>query len=65
VVTREVLAMCMESPLYFTMPLPERLKFLKEVEQKTWGAEVREGLLVWVKTGRFRPADGDFYSGLR
>jgi hypothetical protein len=61
VVTREVLAMCMESPLYFTMPLPERLKFLKEVEQKTFDARVREGFLVWVKTGRFRPPDRDFY----
>jgi hypothetical protein len=61
VVTREVLAMCMESPLYFTMPLPQRLQFLKGVDQGPWNAGIREGLLVWVKTGRFRPPDRDIY----
>jgi hypothetical protein len=61
VVTREVLAMCMESPLYFTIPLPERLLFLKAVDQRTREAGVREGLLIWVKTGRFRPPKQDIY----
>ena len=60
-VKREILAMCMESPLYFTMPVQKRLSLLKEVEQRTFRSDVRELFLTWVKTGHLRPSDGNFY----
>jgi hypothetical protein len=31
---RQVVAVCMESPLYFTIPLRERLEFVKQLEQR-------------------------------
>ncbi len=59
-VKREILAMCMESPLYFTMPVQKRLKFLKEVEQRTFCSDVREHFLTWVKTGHLRHPDENY-----
>jgi len=52
-VKREVVAMCMESPLYFTMPLWKRLIFLKNLEQRSSSEHLRDNFLSWVKTGNF------------
>lgn len=54
---KEVLVMCMESPLYFTMPLKMRLEFLKRREQFYSSNGLREDLLSWVKTGQFNSSD--------
>jgi hypothetical protein len=52
-VKREVVAMCMESPLYFTMPLWKRLILLKKLEHKSSSQHLRDNFLSWVKTGNF------------
>jgi hypothetical protein len=48
---REVVAACMESPLYFTLPLQERLVLMKQVEQQLILSTLRQALLGWIKTG--------------
>ena len=50
---KEIMVMCMESPLYFTMPLRSRLEFLKRREQVKSLNGLREDLLSWVKTGNY------------
>lgn len=50
---RKVIETCMESPLYFTMPLRMRLEFVKEPQQFHSPHGLREDLLNWVKTGHF------------
>lgn len=50
---QEVVEMCLECPLYFTMPLRTRLEFVKKREQWCSPNELREALLHWVKTGHF------------
>jgi hypothetical protein len=50
---KEIIQMCMESPLYFTMPLSRRLEFVKKREQAYASNGLREDLLNWVKTGQF------------
>ena len=52
---KEFLQVCMDSPLYFTMPLPMRLDFLKIPEQRLSQNNLRELLLNWVKTGLLEP----------
>ena len=47
---REVVAVCMESPLYFTVPLRKRLEMVK---RQTSSCDTRNDLLTWVKTGYF------------
>jgi hypothetical protein len=34
IVKRQVVAVCMESPLYFTIPLRERLELVKQLERR-------------------------------
>jgi hypothetical protein len=41
---REVVAVCIESPLYFTMPLKKRLDFLKNLERQAYWAKLRDHL---------------------
>ncbi len=41
-VRREVLAVCLESPLYFSMPLKQRLDFLKALEQQAFWSRLRD-----------------------
>ncbi len=41
---REVVAVCMESPLYFTMPLQKRLDLLKLLERQTYWSRLRDRL---------------------
>jgi hypothetical protein len=50
-VRREVVAACMESPLYFTLPLQERLALMKYVEQQPVLSTLRQAFLGWIKTG--------------
>ncbi len=48
-----VVAVYMESPLYFTMPLRKRLEL---VNRQLFYNNTREDLLYWVKTGCFNPS---------
>jgi hypothetical protein len=50
---KEIIKMCMECPLYFTMPVHMRLDFVKRREQAISANGLREALLSWVKTGQF------------
>jgi hypothetical protein len=34
IVKRQVVAVCMESPLYFTLPVRERLELVKQLERR-------------------------------
>ena len=54
---REVIEMCMESPLYFTMPLKTRLEFVKKFERLFPVNGLRADLLGWVRTGHFETSD--------
>jgi len=54
---QEVIELCMEGPLYFTMPLKMRLEFVKRREGLYPASGLREAILSWVKTGHFPPAD--------
>jgi hypothetical protein len=50
---KKVLEICMESPLYFTMPLKMRLQLIKRREQPHHDSGLREDLLNWVRAGNF------------
>jgi hypothetical protein len=50
---REIVAMCMESPLYFSMPIKMRLEFVKRRERLYPSNNLRHDLLGWAKTGNF------------
>ena len=52
---QEIIKLCMECPLYFTMPVHMRLNFVKRREQANSANGLREALLRWVKTGQFPP----------
>ena len=56
---RKVIEACMESPLYFTMPLRMRLEFVKGPRQFPSHHGLREDLLNWVKTGHFNSSARD------
>jgi hypothetical protein len=49
---KEVVAACMESPFYFTVPLKERLQLMKQLEQHSFLCTLRRDFLFWIKTGR-------------
>jgi hypothetical protein len=48
-----ILSSLMESPLYFTMDLPERLKLLQQFGGQASTTELRKHFIGWVKTGYF------------
>jgi hypothetical protein len=48
---RAVVAACMESPFYFTLPLQKRLELLKQVERQPVFSTLRQDFLGWIKTG--------------
>ncbi len=48
---REVVAACMESPFYFSLPLQKRLELMKLVEQQPALSTLRQSFLGWIKTG--------------
>ena len=50
-VRKEVVAACMESPFYFTLPLRKRLELMQQVEQQVFFCTLRQALLGWIKTG--------------
>jgi hypothetical protein len=49
---KEVVAACMESPLYFAVPLKERLELMRQLEQPSFYCTLRQDFLFWIKTGR-------------
>jgi hypothetical protein len=54
---KEVVAAFMESPLYFTMPLKQRLALMRQVEQKSYFCNLRRDFLLWIKTGILTSAE--------
>jgi hypothetical protein len=50
---KEVIEMAIESPLYFTMPVKERLDYINQCERCLSNNGLREALLGWVRTGHF------------
>jgi len=48
-----ILSSLMESPLYFTMDLSERLKLLRQFGGQASTTELRKHFIGWVKTGYF------------
>ena len=46
-----VVAACMESPFYFTLPLRQRLELMKQVERQPVFSTLRQDFLGWIKTG--------------
>jgi hypothetical protein len=54
---KEVVAACMESPLYFTLPLRKRLALMKQLERQPAFSTLRRNFLGWIKTGIFSPSE--------
>jgi hypothetical protein len=50
---KAVVAACMESPFYFSVPLKNRLELLKQIEQRSALCSLRQDFLSWIKTGIF------------
>jgi hypothetical protein len=46
-----VVAACMESPFYFSLPLQQRLELMKQVERQPVFSTLRQDFLGWIKTG--------------
>ncbi len=57
---REIVAMCMESPLYFSMPLKMRLEFVKREGLYPFN-DLRKDIITWLKTGNFDESDTKFF----
>ena len=53
-VKRQMVAVCMESPLYFTIPIRKRLELVKQGGRLA-STDLRKVFLSWVKTGRLKP----------
>jgi len=49
---KQILAILMESPLYLTMPPPQRLELVKYNQQES-SNKLRSNMLDWIKTGKF------------
>jgi hypothetical protein len=56
---KEVVEVCMESPLYFSMPLKTRLGFVKGRDKAYSSSSLRENLLIWIRTGYYHTSDPD------
>jgi len=56
---KKVIEMCMESPLYFTMPLRMRLELVNSRDRFHSSTGLREDLLNWVRTGHFNSSARD------
>jgi hypothetical protein len=48
-----VLSSLMESPLYFTMQLHERLRLMQQIGVQVSAIDLRNHFMDWVKTGYF------------
>ena len=51
---KTVVAVCMESPFYFTLPLQQRLELIKQLDQQPVFSTLRQQFLRWIKTGILR-----------
>ena len=58
---KEIVMICMDSPLYFTMPVRMRLELVKKGERFCPCNGLREDLLTWVRTGHFDFSDPIFF----
>jgi len=47
---KEVVAICMESPLYFSMPLKMRLELVRR-KQLYLSNDLRKAIISWLKNG--------------
>ena len=56
---KKVIELCMESPLYFTMPLRMRLDLINRRERFHSSSGLREDILNWVRTGHFNSSARD------
>jgi hypothetical protein len=54
---KAVVAACMESPFYFTLPLLQRLELMKQLERKPVLSTLRQDFLGWIKTGILSPPE--------
>jgi hypothetical protein len=48
---KALVAACMESPLYFTLPLRQRLELMRQVGRQPVFSTLRQDFLGWIKTG--------------
>jgi len=48
---KAVVAACMESPFYFTLPLRKRLELMKQLERQPVFSTLRRDFWGWIKTG--------------
>jgi hypothetical protein len=48
-----ILSSLMESPLYFTMQVKDRLKLIQEVGRQGSASELKNHCIGWIKTGNF------------
>jgi hypothetical protein len=48
---KAVVAACMESPFYFTLPLRKRLELMQQIERQPVFSTLRQDFLDWIKTG--------------
>jgi hypothetical protein len=48
---KAVVAACMESPFYFTLPLQKRLELVKQLDRQPVFSTLRQDVLGWIKTG--------------
>lgn len=53
---KEIIKMCMDSPLYFSMSIKMRLELVKWYEE----SHSSNGL-IWVKRGRYHSSDQDAF----
>ena len=49
---KAVVAACMESPFYFTLPLRKRLELMQQIERQPVSSTLRQDFLGWIKTGK-------------
>jgi hypothetical protein len=56
---KEVVAMCMESPLYFSMPVKMRLELVRR-ERVYPSNDLRKAILSWLKTGNLDTLESSF-----
>ncbi len=57
---RAIVAMCMESPLYFSMPVKMRLEMVRREGLYPLN-DLRKDILSWLKTGNFGASDSKFF----
>jgi len=53
---KAVVAACMESPFYFSLPLRQRLELMKQLDRQPALSTLRQDFLGWIKTGVLSPS---------